>query len=762
MQKKKNKLVKFNERLCLIIASKYYLQRENGKGEFYILKPRFWKYTVARILLEIISIIKLDKNTLQQYNECFKQTYFPLQIPQRPKSYLKARLKEALLTLLGLRYFCNNEYFKSINGNLSTLLFPIENNPKVSIIIPVYNQLDFTINSLASIKEHFSKKFPIEIIVVDDCSTDDTQRIISKIDGIKYIHNDQNIGFLNSCNKAVSQSSGEYICFLNNDTLILPNWLESLVDTIEFGDEIGAVGSQLLYPYGLLQEAGGLIFEDGSGCNYGRGLHPEIPKYNYTRQTDYCSGCSLLISTKDFNALGGFDTRYSPAYYEDTDLCFSVTYKLNKKVIYQPASKLIHFEGVSSGKTISPGNVKAYQEINRVKFIQKWESELLQKHQKNKALDDSARKYIEKPVLLVMDHALPAFDKESGANRMFQLLKIFIDKGYYVIYFPADGNKIEPYYSLLHNLNIEVIYKHFGRKEFHESLSATLPYVNLIWACRPEINRDYSYIKQSFPSIKWIYDTIDLHYLRFEREYELSRSMNKKLLQKVIDYKQMEIELATSADVTVTITDKEKEILQANGVSSLQTVPNIHVPHTESLNIGFDGRKDLLFIGGYYHKPNVDAALWLSNEIMPVIWQQTPEMKLFLVGSHPPKEVRALANERIIVTGYVPDVTPYFNSARVFVAPLRYGAGMKGKIGQSLEYALPIVTTDIGAEGMHLKDNWEILLAHTAEEFAAKTLELYNNKDLWLKLRKNAKKAIEDKSPESIKASLHWLTTLHT
>ncbi|POY35542.1 glycosyl transferase [Solitalea longa] len=756
---KKPLLDNFNKRISLSLCTTYFRKRENGKSEWYILHFRFWQYLIPRVLIELISLLLLRKETIQPYKSCLNQSFFPLQKDQNPANPTKARIKELLLTLLGTRSFYKKENFNNINNTHFALRFVSEEKPKVSIIIPVYNQLKFTLNCLISIQENFSKKFPIELIVIDDCSTDLTQETISAIEGINYIRNEENLGFLRSCRKAALTAKGTYLCFLNNDTITLSNWLESLVKTIETDETIGIVGSKLLYPYGLLQEAGGLIFADASGSNYGRYNHPDTPKYNYQRQTDYCSGCSLLVRNTDYEKLGGFDDRYTPAYYEDTDLCFSVQYKLGKKVIYQPQSELIHFEGVSSGKQIKANNVKSYQAVNRFKFLEKWKLELEENHQKQKQLDDSARKYIKKPVLLVMDNALPAFDKESGANRIFHLLKIFLDKGYHIIYYPTKGHKTEPYYSHLHDLSIEVLYEHIGHKELHTSLKAILPYVNLVWACRPEINRKYIFIKEQFPRIKWIYDTVDLHYLRFERENELLGG-NRKTARKARRYKKMELRLAEIADVTVTVTEQEKTILQEKGISTLQVVPNIHATHASSLEMGFDDRQHLLFIGGFKHRPNVDAVKWLCHEIMPKIWQQTADIKLYVVGSHPPEELLSLANERVIVTGYVPDVTPYFNQSRVFVAPLRYGAGMKGKIGQSLEYALPIVTTEIGAEGMHLTNNKEILLAHTAEEFATQTLRLYSDSNLWYQLRNNAEEAIADKSPKSVKESLKWMDYL--
>jgi glycosyltransferase involved in cell wall biosynthesis len=171
----------------------------------------------------------------------------------------------------------------------------------------------------------------------------------------------------------------------------------------------------------------------------------------------------------------------------------------------------------------------------------------------------------------------------------------------------------------------------------------------------------------------------------------------------------------------------------------------------------FDERKGILFLAGFLHKPNVDGAIWLCNKIMPIIWKKFPNMNVNIVGSNPPEEIQKLSNNRIHVPGYVPDLSNYFNNSRVFVAPLRYGAGIKGKLIYSFENKLPVVTTSIGVEGMDLKDGEDILIGNSSKEFADRVIELYSNKRLWEKLHKNSKDLLKPYLPITIKKSIFEL-----
>jgi glycosyltransferase involved in cell wall biosynthesis len=575
-------------------------------------------------------------------------------------------------------------------------------------MIPVFGNDPFLFNTLGALSRNLPDDVSIEIIVVDNSDINLPAEDITNIPGIRYYKHEEQLEEQTAYLKGIERAKGIYSVFLKSGMLIQKGWLEGLLNVIINNSSIDAVGSKLIEPSGLLKEAGGITLRNGSVQRYGEFENPDKHLYNFNRQTDFCT--LLLFKTDN---VGDYQ----------------------KRIIYVSSSLAVN--------CYEPGN--ATQDLH---------FPMSQKTLVNKRMSHKT--------ILVIETNLPYYDKDSGSNRILHLLKIFKHLNYHVIFLPDDGEAIEPYFTMLKNLGIEVISNYAGIRVRNKELHSCLKRVNIVWLSRPDLNEKYSYLFELNKSLKWIYDTVDLHYIRLHREALLTTDEVKRthLQNRASAYKELEISLSKRADVTIAITQAEAVDLAANGATFIEVVPNIHVAQQGSTT-AFSNREGIMFIGGFYHQPNVDAVIWLINEIMPLIWKKLPDVKVYLVGSNPPLEVLNLANERVIVTGYVQDVGPYFNSSRIFVAPLRYGAGMKGKIGQALEYALPAVSTSIGTEGMNLRDGINVIEANTIEDFQQSITELYTNKELWEKLHRNALEALGpllfDHQKENIKKILNSL-----
>ena len=630
--------------------------------------------------------------------------------------------------------------------------------PDVSVIIPAYNQVAMTVDCLLSVAASLDDGPTMQIIVVDDASpSDPVSAILSGLPFITVIRNGTNLGFLRSCNAASRLATGRYIHFLNNDTLVRSGWLSELVRRADGDEKIGAVGSRLLFSDGSLQEAGGIVWRDASGWNYGRSDDPEDAKYNYTRDVDYLSGASLLVRTDLFRRLGCFDDLYAPAYFEDSDLCFAIR-AAGMRVVYEPKSTIVHLEGVSSGTSTDSG-VKHHQVLNKPKFVKKWHRELEDHFEPDTVSGLRAARRLQHPKTLVMiDNYVPEYDKDSGSNKLFNFIKLYGELGYNVIYVPDNYLRTEPYTTTLQQLGVEVLYESEKQTSVSTALRERLALADVVWMGRPDIGNRYLPIVREFPRVPVLYDTHDLHYVRVRRELELKGIHDA---DKWLDWERLrdlELRVVREADVAMTVTDVERRVLEDEGVDNVFVMPNVH--DSFGRNTPFEETAGIIFIGGYVHGPNVDSVEWLCNEIMPIVWQTHPHITVTLIGSNAPPEVFALASDRVKIAGFVHDVGPLFEGARMMVAPLRYGAGLKGKIGHAFAYALPVVTTPIGAEGFEIENGRDALVEEHADAFARAIVRAYDDRELWNWLSKCGAELVKRFSPDATRERLAAATQM--
>lgn len=626
-------------------------------------------------------------------------------------------------------------------------------SPKISIIIPVFNQLEYTKQCIETVWETCSKQ-NYEIIVIDDCSTDGTHEYLESLKTkVRSYRNEKNQGFILNCNYAATQARGEYIVLLNNDTIPQDNWLEGLLEPFSLYDKVAATGAFMIFPNNTVLEASSIVFSDGSGWNYGRGDNPESSRYNFIREVDYVPGGGMMIPKKIWDEFGGLDTHYCPAYYDDIDFCFRVR-KAGYKVLHTPFARIIHFEGMSGGTDTTKG-LKRYQVINQEKFRERWKDELKNQYEnKYENVFRASWRGNGKRILLI-DHILPLPNFNSGCLRMNHIVKSLVRQGHKVTFVSLSSSDPENYKNTLRKMGVETLSLNYetwegvsGEKKYAiiehilNSLEVynnnyDIVYMAFYWIANHFIRN----IRKRLPNAIMYVDSVDIHFLRKQREAEISKYKEhyKIAAQTKID----ELAVYNRADAVIVVTEDDKKILLKELPNKpVLIIPNAHdVAATET---NFQDRKDLLFVGGFNHTPNVDSMLFFCNEVFPKVEEKIPGIKLWIVGSNPTDEVKALGKNSVIVTGWVNETKPYLEKCRISIAPLRYGAGMKGKVGEAMSHGLPVITTSVGSEGIGIVNDVHAIIVNEVNEWVEQIERLYFDQNLWEKLSANGKKLIDD------------------
>jgi GT2 family glycosyltransferase/glycosyltransferase involved in cell wall biosynthesis len=619
------------------------------------------------------------------------------------------------------------------NTALPNLEFSPVATPRVSIVIPVHNKLRVTYHCLASLLLA-PNKATFEVIIVDDGSSDGTLELPDLVSGVTYIRHEVAEGFVRSCNDGGARARGHYVLMLNNDTEVTPGWLDELVGSIENFEGVGLVGAKLLYPDGHLQEAGGIVWNNGDPWNYGRGANARDPRYNYARQVDYLSGACVMLTKSLWDKIGGFDMHFAPAYFEDTDLAFRVR-EQGLKTVYVPQCQVIHFEGVSSGTSTASG-MKRFQEINRPKFKSRWSQAVRNNGNVGKDVERNKDRNVRFRAL-VLDYATPQPDRDAGSYAAVQEIRLLQSLGMKVTFIPDNLAYLGSYTEDLQRTGVECVYAPFVLS-VNELLEQRGGEFDIVYVTRYAIaQRHIEAIRRFAPQAKIVLNNADLHFLRelrtaiaFKEEGSLARALKTR---------DDELAVMRKVDLVLSYNEVEHVVILSHNLDSTRVARCPWVVDIPKQVPAFSGRRDIAFLGSFSHHPNREAVEYFIRTVMPLLRERLPGTVLRVYGSNISPEMLKLAADDIVFEGWVPHVADVYDRCRVFIAPLLTGAGIKGKVIGALAHGVPCVLSSVAAEGTGLRDGLEVLVADAPQAWVDAVVKPYSDEATWEKMSKAAR-----------------------
>ncbi|MDG1168192.1 MAG: glycosyltransferase [Sulfitobacter sp.] len=619
------------------------------------------------------------------------------------------------------------------NVTLEPLHFPAVSNPDVSVIIPAHNNIAFTYLTLCSLLMG-QNDASFEVIVVDDGSTDETTKLEELVSGITVVRPLVAQRFIRACNAGAERARGEYIALLNNDVEVTAGWLDELIAAFSRFDNVGLVGSKLLYPNGDLQDAGGIVWNSGNPWNYGKGQNPNAPEYSYARQADYLSGAALLAPASVWRELGGLSSYLEPMYFEDTDFAFKVR-AAGYSTWFIPSSVVYHFEGMTSGTDVTSG-FKKFQEINRPKFKRQWASAYSHFGPEGQSPDLEKDRGIIGRVLFI-DYAPPRADKDAGSYAALQEMRLVQSLGYKVSFISTNMAHLGKYTQDLQKSGIEVIYA-----PFYMNPSAYLDehardfdafYITRYYVAQGLVKQ----IRRQAPKAKILFNNADLHFLRELRAAQIDADTDQ--LDRARETRTQELDVIRSVDVVLSYTDIEHSVIQAytDGQSKVVKCPwVVDVPDAVP---AASSRYGLSFLGSFRHHPNAEGVKWFVHNILPRLIAKDPETELSIYGSGMGDDIRALGGPHVNPLGYIENAADAYDTHRVFVAPLLSGAGIKGKVISALAHGIPCVISPIAAEGIGLRSGYDCFIAERPEDWVRAIMRLTGDDMLWEQMSQNAR-----------------------
>jgi GT2 family glycosyltransferase/glycosyltransferase involved in cell wall biosynthesis len=619
---------------------------------------------------------------------------------------------------------------------MSVLRLPAASPPRVSIVIVAWKQREMLLACLRSISETAGADVAYEVIVVsNDAPHAIKDALRGQTAGIRLIESQVNLGFGGACNLGVAAARGEYVVLLNDDAVVAPGWLEWLVATGDANPRAAAVGSLVLFPDGRIQEAGSVIWADGSTAPLGRHAPGESLEWMFVRQVDYVSACSLLVNRRAWNEVGGFDAGYHPAYYEDVDLCLALRAQ-GYDVLFEPRSRVWHHESASSD-----GRFKNFLFARNQRRVQaKWSERLrLQEPAQPSSAAALARAVWRAQgapaTILAVDDRVPDPAMGSGYGRMFDAIIELARRGHAVSLFPVQGSSGVPPGPVV-SAGVRIV-----EGDLRAHLSQTWVHYDVVLVSRPHnFDRVASTVRECQPRAVLVYDCEALFWRRMERQASLLTDQDEQraLRDAASTMRAFEEQIVVRSDLAVTVSGEEADLLRrVDGCCPVRPIR----PSEPSVRLGpqsYEERVGVVYVAGWMAgttSPNADGLRWFADEVLPLVRQAIPWVRVQVTGANPPADLLAWADPNLCFTGHVADLASFYGQARVVIAPIRFGAGVKVKTIQALQHGVPVVSTGCGAEGIDTHGLDAITLADDAEGFAAGVVTLLTDVSAWQRKR---------------------------
>jgi GT2 family glycosyltransferase len=629
----------------------------------------------------------------------------------------------------------------------TVLYFPKFDQPEISIILVLHNRAELTLQCLYSILQSYAR--PFEVIIVNNASSDETASLLKRVDGVRLIHNQRNLHYLLACNQASEEAKGDYLLLLNNDAQLQSHSIVSALSTFESSDDIGAVGGKVILPDGTLQEAGSIVWSDGSCLGYGRGSAPQNPAFMFRRDVDYCSAVFLLTKRDLFLGEGGFDQAYVPAYYEETDYCVKL-WRQGKRVVYDPDVTVWHHELASSATSEAAIDLQTKHRTVFVSRHHDWLDKQLAPSPVNILAARTRRRPGAKRII-ILDDRVPHTWLGSGFPRTNRIVRELVRLGHEVTCYPLTYSQ-EDWHSIYEDLPREVeVMINQGLPFLEQFLTERAGYYDIVFISRPHnmSNLDSLIGGKLFAGARIIYDAEALFALRHIEQKRIqgkrvSCEVGQSLLNK-------ELRLAEGCDRVISVSKRESEEFLKAGMKAVYTLG--HALEVTPTPNDFAERNDILFVGAIHEPdlPNADSVLWFSRKILPRIQKALgTEVNLIVAGVIHSEVEEQLDKRNIQVRGVVKDLTELYNECRIFVAPTRFSAGLPHKVHEAAAHGLPVVATALTGSQLGWDHDRDLLLAKDDDSFAAACIRLYQDQQLWQRLRGNALQRVAvECSPES-------------